>query len=277
MSSDRRSTEKSRLLLSTIAEGNPSRSNGLGCRPWYLIIAAILLGIFALLSIGSLRIKTRKGKEPHAPNNSVVIQPALHDTSSNVLNGCNATVLLMRHCEKENIREHCSSVGFERSDFLVSLFGPKARWPVPSFLFAENPTGRNNPATHNFREIETLTPMATEFHLNIDASYDTHHTADLAAKMFQLMDNGELCGKMAVASWKHSDIATLANVMGCTNANGCPTAYPSNMYDEVWELNFVYHKSTSLATKHGGMQPSGVWKVTALVEFENFNPLSFGK
>lgn len=42
-------------------------------------------------------------------------------------------------------------------------------------------------------------------------------------------------------------------------------------------LQFVYHKSTSLATKHGGMQPSGVWKVTALVEFENFNPLSFGK
>ena len=257
MWTDRRSNEKSRLL-SANADGASSRSNRLVFRPWYLIIAAILIGIFAILSIGSLRITTRKGKEPHKTNISVVVQPALHNTSSQVLNGCDAKVLLMRHCEKENLREHCSSVGFERSDYLVSLFGPKAKWPVPSFLFAENPTGRNNPATHNFREIETLRPLATAVHLNIDTSYDTHHTADLAEKMFQLMDEGELCGKMAVVSWKHSGIPTLAKVMGCTKSNGCPTDYSSKMYDEVWELNvstssfvsFHYFHSDSLECAH---------------------------
>ena len=79
--------------------------------------------------------------------------------------------------------------------------------------------------------------MANKFGLDIDASYDTNHTEDLAAKIFQIMDDGELCGGIAVVSWKHSDISNLANDMGCTKTNGCPLNYPATMYDEVWELN----------------------------------------
>jgi hypothetical protein len=40
--------------------------------------------------------------------------------------------------------------------------------------------------------------MANKFGLDIDASYDTNHTEDLVAKIFRIMDDGELCGGLAV-------------------------------------------------------------------------------
>jgi hypothetical protein len=73
--------------------------------------------------------------------------------------GCEATVILVRHCEKGSVREHCSYPGYERSVYLASLFGDdNERWPAPSAIFAENPRRHKNKM--NFREIELVGPTS---------------------------------------------------------------------------------------------------------------------
>jgi hypothetical protein len=83
--------------------------------------------------------------------------------------GCEATVILVRHCEKGSIREHCSYTGYERSVYLASLFGDdNERWPAPSAIFAENP-GRKKKM--NFREIELVGPTSMKLNGAYDALY----------------------------------------------------------------------------------------------------------
>jgi hypothetical protein len=73
--------------------------------------------------------------------------------------GCEATVILVRHCEKGSVREHCSYPGYERSVYLASLFGDdNERWPAPTAIFAENPRRHKNKM--NFREMELVGPIS---------------------------------------------------------------------------------------------------------------------
>jgi hypothetical protein len=82
--------------------------------------------------------------------------------------GCEATVILVRHCEKGSVREHCSYPGYERSVYLASLFGDdNERWPAPSAIFAENPHRHKNKM--NFREIELVGPTSEK----LNGAYST--------------------------------------------------------------------------------------------------------
>jgi hypothetical protein len=75
--------------------------------------------------------------------------------------GCEATVVIIRHCEKGSIREHCSYPGFERSVYLATLFGDDGeRWPAPSQIFALSP-GRHKKM--NFREMELVSFYVSPF------------------------------------------------------------------------------------------------------------------
>ena len=84
--------------------------------------------------------------------------------------GCEATVLIVRHCEKGSVREHCAYIGYERSVYLATLFGhdEDSRWPAPSYIFAEGPKDRHNRHKMNFREIETVGPLAEKIGIPID-------------------------------------------------------------------------------------------------------------
>jgi hypothetical protein len=70
-------------------------------------------------------------------------------------------VVIIRHCEKGSIREHCSYPGFERSVYLATLFGDDGeRWPAPSQIFALSP-GRHKKM--NFREMELVSFYVSPF------------------------------------------------------------------------------------------------------------------
>ncbi len=46
--------------------------------------------------------------------------------------GCHADVMIIRHCERGNIRHDCTPEGFQRAEFLTTLFGDEdERWPAP--------------------------------------------------------------------------------------------------------------------------------------------------
>jgi hypothetical protein len=174
-------------------------------------------------------------------------EAALHDLNQNVgpqiPKGCETTLVLMRHCEKHGPSvidshgtAHCSYIGYERSSYITTLFGSdtRARWPMPSHLFALIP----DRGTHmNYREYETLLPLSRKAEL---ATELVRHP-NFAADYFNLLQTGELCGKITVVSWKHEYLPELAIHLGCGPEDGCPQLYDENEFDEMWLLKYVFH------------------------------------
>jgi hypothetical protein len=130
--------------------------------------------------------------------------------------GCETTIMLMRHCEKGNLKSHCNYHGFERAAFLATQFGDgDERWPAPSEIYALKAHGRGNKHHHlNYREVETVQYMANKLGLTVNQDYKTSHDQKLARKILTSILNGEQCGKFTVVSWKHSDIPRLAQLLG---------------------------------------------------------------
>jgi hypothetical protein len=191
--------------------------------------------------------------------------------------GCEATVLIIRHCEKEGPtvedgqgEQHCSYVGLERSHYLATLFG--TRWPVPSHLYALSAIRSEH---DNYRELETLEPISKKANLSISSAWDPVH---LASQLFSTMSNS--CGKLTVIAWKHSEMVELATALGCTT---CPDEYPEDSFDQVWQLKYVYsppvlyHDDTPPRRKltRGNPKSKGSWVLYSTVTEQRFDPLEF--
>ena len=132
-----------------------------------------------------------------------------HPTHPHPPEGCETTVMLVRHCEKGNLRSHCNFVGYERATYLASLFGD--RWPLPSKVYALSTKRKRHV---NLREIETVQFVAEKAKVYIDEGYGTDHTSRLSNDIVASIQRGDMCGKMILVSWKHSDIPKLARHLG---------------------------------------------------------------
>lgn len=193
---------------------------------------------------------------------------------SSLRTGCETTVLLLRHCEKGSVAEHCAYDGFERSVYLAdAVFG--YRWPYPSAIFVENPGRRRNPNRLNFREVETVGPLAQRSNVTVDDYYSNDNVRDLTKGMLGAIQSGLWCGKVVVIVWKHSSIAHIGRLLGCGPMQGCPLDYHGKSFDQVWQLKFVYREWIHSEHKHRfgptGKQPN--WKVFGSVQDERFDPL----
>jgi hypothetical protein len=201
--------------------------------------------------------------------------------------GCQATMILVRHCEKGSIREHCNAIGFERSNYIASLFGnnPEARWPAPSYLFALAPGERHKKNVNNWREVETLQPLSDKTGVPIDYSFGMNSKKEFASHVFSMLRNSEMCGKVALVSWKHDDLPHLARSIGCGPDDGCPLNWASdNDFDSTWQILYSYHKQMypSFAVeenknKHKAFGKHPQWWISGHVEKENFDPLEYSK
>jgi len=196
--------------------------------------------------------------------------------------GCEATVMLLRHCEKENEFEHCNYVGYERAAYLPSLFGDDGeRWPKPSYIYALNPGGRHNKWKKNFREVELILPLAEKANATVNADYGESHTSQLAKEFHDMLKSGEMCGKLAVISWKHEALPRLARHLGCGPVEGCPLDYRGSTFDQVWQIKFVYrvplHPTTKKEAKREMLPHNPSWWVYGSTQLEGFDPLAFSK
>lgn len=210
--------------------------------------------------------------------------------------GCDATIMLIRHCDKagpliqdDQSDQHCSYVGFQRAHYISTLFG--SRWPKPSKLYALHP-GRRGHA--NFREVETLEPLARTSNVTINDHFTTHHTRRDANEIFAQLRSGELCGKLVVICWKHSHMSQLARALGWVLA---PSHYPKSSFDQVWQIKYVYqppvlyavdhkahkkkakksHKAAKKEAKHKREMEiaSDGWVLYGSVEYQHFDALSY--
>lgn len=130
--------------------------------------------------------------------------------------GCESTIMLIRHCEKGDIRSYCNYPGYERSAYLASQFGDgDERWPAPSQIYALKAGGRGSRGKRfNFREIETVQFLAEKLKVDVDESYETSDRRKLVRTLLESTLNGDQCGKLTLISWKHSDIPKVAHLLG---------------------------------------------------------------
>ncbi len=133
---------------------------------------------------------------------------------------CHAQIIIIRHCEKKgSIRGHCNRVGYERAEYIATFFSNNKDHDseiedlnhihVPSYLFATSP-GHRNPHVKNYREIETLQPLSSILGVEINSKYGMNNKEELTKHLFELLKHGDLCGKVALISWKHDDVPRLA-------------------------------------------------------------------
>lgn len=163
-----------------------------------------------------------------------------------VKSGCQSTLILMRHCEfttaedaeilDEEGNQHCSATGLARADYFPSLFGDGVKWPLPSKLYAmkrDREGVREEDNFLNYREIETLTPLADKSEVGIDSSFSDGGERQLALEYFDDLGSGDYCDKSVVVSWKVQRMATLAQALGCGTEQGCPDRHKKRDFDKV--------------------------------------------
>lgn len=190
--------------------------------------------------------------------------------------GCEGTILILRHCEKfvdgVSKNKDCNYLGYERSYYLASLFGDRdERWPSPSFIYA---MGRVKRKSHVRREIETVKPLSQKAHVKIQSDFYKGDEKRLAADIRAKLQSGNFCGRLAVISWDHSDMGLLASTLGCSPTEGCPSLFPRNDFDTVWQLKYSYGSNREISeVKSSSIE----WSIYGTLTHENFDPLSYSK
>ena len=145
------------------------------------------------------------------------------------------------------------------------------QFPAPLRIYAlsaERPKRDPTRKFHsNYREIETITPVASKFAIAVDDDYGVNDEGDLARRYFSdlsdrvagdvdwVLSAGEdvgsrgddsplgsqLCnGGLTLVNWKHSQIPVLAKALGCGRDEGCPKRYHGHDFDSMWLLTYRY-------------------------------------
>jgi len=226
---------------------------------------------------------------------------------------------------------HCSIKGKARSEYISTLFAEPVQYkdsldeseenassetsikpqftpPLKLYALSEARYKHQTKDHKNFREVETLIPTATKFHLTVDQRYGVRDEGNLALDFFETLSKSvaesvdntltmnkttigtaphtaegarDICNNgMVVVNWKHSRIPNLSAALGCGKEEGCPQKYHSKDFDTVWLLTFQYsiemgneskksHSRQNL--KNSPITVEGDWKVSAQLVNEGFD------
>lgn len=214
---------------------------------------------------------------------------------------CESTLILVRHCEDlgdpegtdwNDTSKHCSELGYQHAAYLASQFAEDGadarRWPRPVRLYGLI-------RATNQRQYETLAPLAKQSGLNVTMlDFATEGTSELVREWFAELQqssssssSSSICGRVAVAAWKHAYIPNLAHQLGCGPDQGCPvTAWNDYDFDSAWQLRYVRFASVDsenkkFAAKQPQQQPGSngdsVWHVYGTITQQGFDPAAFRK
>lgn len=259
-----------------------SRSNR---RKYRTYRTACTIGILAVCIVGAITVvlKSSSGhKKPLSSERQIALLDEISEgetstsSSAPLEGGCKSTLLLMRHCEKRGEEtsdsqgnEHCSDVGYERAEYIPTLFGDQGeRWPLPKKMYAMS---KGRPGVHhlNYREIETLSPLEEKSGVDINTKFTAGLERDLATDFFSQLGKGKLCGATTIVNWKHSRIPSAAMALGCGKAQGCPRKYKQKEFDKMWQIEYKYFPD-----KSDKRSSDGHWTVSGSVVSQGFHPSS---
>lgn len=249
--------------------------------------------------------KEKRAEQAQTAQNALQMLNHHHHKQNRAMpNGCETTLVLLRHCEKDGTDSvdsdgnvHCDHLGYEHARYIATLFSAKistvntnetttpARWPTPSYLYSLTDIRKRH---KNYREWETLRPLADSIGIEIHLipSDPLEFTQDTYIPMLQ---SGGLCGKVTVVAWKHTLFPDLANAVGCGPDQGCPISLSEDDYESVWQIQLVFFdpkfdnnnnnngtaafSSPSSTTDRQKQQRQ--WYVYGTVVSQGFDPLAF--
>jgi hypothetical protein len=160
-------------------------------------------------------------------------------------------IMIIRHAEKppasgkpfgvtvegDQDVESLTIEGWQRAGALACLFAP-TRGPLqapelatPSFLFAS----QSKSGGGSERPVETITPLASKLALTIK----THKKSDTDKVAADAM----ACGGIALISWQHELIPSIANVI-VGNQTTVPQSWPGSRFDVVWVFDLDTSSNT---------------------------------
>ena len=299
--SQRYATEKDSLLADTSREEQQPSRHQRPRKPILLLLSvALVVALVYLLCEYTPKVRILNYKD-HTLSEENLIQfyakeaeqalQRLNNISNNKSHssmpaGCEATVLIFRHCEDlgghdryEDGTSHCSYLGFQRSIYLSTLFGnsTESRWPLPRKLY-----GVWNKDGTNKRQYETLRPLSDKSGVPIEMFRFESAPPQVQEKVFHLLATGTFCNQVIAIAWKHAFIRALAATLGCDQERGCPDQYGDYDFDTVWELQYVYkpeqlraHPASENVYQHQNKSLVRGWKVFGSVTHENFDALAF--
>ena len=243
-------------------------------------VVAMMLGLIALLTyVGSShKHVVDDGRDMRESTLMALATKGKHKLTSKKSSaelGCKVDIMILRHCERGDIKSHCTPEGFARAEYIATQFGEdkSTRWPKPDFLFARPPEGKK--LVH--REIETLIPLSEKFDLPIRSEgYEVAHKKDMVGDIFHDMRQNEMCGKLLVVSWKHENIPKLARAFGCGPEQGCPSVYPSDSFGVIWEIRYTFD-APEFPNRKRGKFSKPEWTIQGSVQREWFDMISWDK
>jgi hypothetical protein len=138
-------------------------------------------------------------------------------------------------------------------------------------------------------------PVALKYNIPIRDKYGISSEDDLSKEIFQMLQKGDMCGKLILICWKHTDIPKLAQHLGCSYIHGCPYDYQHDQFDQVWQIKYVYYNDHHIneelpspfllsesksneeedVSTSNPQQINGLWKVFGSVQHERFDPLEY--
>lgn len=91
------------------------------------------------------------------------------------------------------------------------------------------------------------------------------------------LQTGQMCGKLTLIVWKHSDIGHLARKLGCGPSQGCPIDYKGRSFDDAWQIKYTYRTKQHSEHKDLSLDHKPKWDIYGGVQAEGFDPLAFSK
>jgi len=149
-------------------------------------------------------------------------------------------IILIRHGEKPDDGDNLSCAGINRSLKLPAVL--KGKFGVPDYIYV--PTPNTGKKTKNARMLQTVTPLAAKYNLNINTNYSVDDAQDLARNITNAS------GTVLVV-WEHKELAEIATALGIRNAPD----WKANDFDSIWIITFK-HGHASLAIDREGIVPA---------------------
>jgi hypothetical protein len=139
-------------------------------------------------------------------------------------------IVIIRHAEKSDADNNLSCKGFNRSMQLPSVLFKK--FGIPSKIYV--PTIKAGAQTKHLRMLQTITPLATKYHVPINSVYDEDDYDHLVDAL--LHEKG-----LVIVTWEHNTIPPIIKRL-VPEANHLH--WKDDDYDSIWIVSFTRNKPT---------------------------------
>jgi hypothetical protein len=150
-------------------------------------------------------------------------------------------IIIIRHGEKPAVGDNLSCKGKNRALQLPNVLF--AKFGVPDHTYV--PSLKEGGSTNHARMLQTVTPFAVKYNLQINSGFGEADVKNVAADVLKR-------SKTVLMVWDHSQIQALAQSLGASNA----PKWDGNDFDSIWIITFADGKASLKTNDKQGLAPA---------------------